>query len=187
MSMGYLNRSFPIVVAVAAIAALAGGACGGSAETGAEAKVAASSAATGDGNVPADVREQALSAARVWMPPQVPVGGADLRNNPPGPGAFREDEEVACRFVLKTVGGLTPKFYCELPTGDVVKVKYGSGNGEVHSEVAATRLLSALGFATDRMYVVKRVRCAGCPLFPFRSLQCFRSTGIKAGCFPWGI
>lgn|SRR5215203_283686 len=187
MSMGHLNRFCSLLAVVVAITAAAGAGCGGNGETNAETRAAASSAAAIDGNVAADVRDEALAAARVWMPPPVPVGLANLRDNPPGPGAFREDEEVACRFELKTVGGLTPKFYCQLPNGDVVKIKYGSVNGEVYSEVAATRLLSAIGFPTDRMYVVKRVHCAGCPTYPFRALQCFKSTGIKAGCFPGGV
>jgi len=43
-----------------------------------------------------------------------------------------------------------------------VKVKFGAANGEVQGEVAATRLLWALGFGADRMYPV-RVICRGCP------------------------
>lgn len=41
-------------------------------------------------------------------------------------------------------------------------MKYGVENGEVYAEVAATRLLWALGFGADAMYPV-RVRCKGCP------------------------
>src|SRR5438128_712187 len=48
---------------------------------------------------------------------------------------------------------------------DEVKVKYGRDNGEVYGEVAATRLLWALGFGADRMYPV-RVVCRGCPPDP---------------------
>jgi hypothetical protein len=43
-----------------------------------------------------------------------------------------------------------------------VKVKFGGANGEVYAEVAASRLLWALGFGADRMYPV-RVICRGCP------------------------
>src|SRR5436190_19631629 len=129
MSMGYLNRS-PIRLAAILTAALAAG-CGRSTETSAEVAVSASSRAGSD--VSSTIRDDALAAARVWTPPATPVSGANLRDNPPGPGAFREDDEVTCRFELKTVGGLTPKFYCVLPSGDAIKVKYGSGNGEVHA------------------------------------------------------
>jgi hypothetical protein len=62
--------------------------------------------------------------------------------------------------------GQTPKFHCVLADGRVIKVKYGRLNAEPRAERAATRLLSALGFGADRMYVVKRVRCRGCPVYP---------------------
>ena len=72
--------------------------------------------------------------------------------------------------------------------GDHVKVKYGRSNPEVYTEVAATRLLAALGFPTDRMYVVKRVRCDGCPADPFPQLECANDVPAKARpietCFP---
>jgi hypothetical protein len=48
-----------------------------------------------------------------------------------------------------------------------VKVKYGSDNGEVYSEVAGTRLFWALGFGTDRVYAV-RVTCKGCGRDPWK-------------------
>jgi hypothetical protein len=37
------------------------------------------------------------------------------------------------------------------------------------------------------MYVVRSVRCAGCPRFPFRSLRCLQSTGLQWPCFPGGL
>jgi hypothetical protein len=132
-------------------------------------------------------RDKAFAMARVWAPPVIPIGQANLRDNPPGPGAFRADEEVSCTFKIEKIGGTTPKFYCELANGDVLKIKYGSGNAELQSEVAATRLLASLGFATDRMYVVKGVRCAGCPPYPFTALKCFQETGLKSVCFPGGL
>ena len=46
-------------------------------------------------------------------------------------------------------------------------MKYGRYNGEVYAEVAATRLLWALGFPADRNYPV-RVVCAGCSEDPAR-------------------
>jgi hypothetical protein len=131
-------------------------------------------------------RDEALQAARVWMPPPQPPAAADLGVNPDGPGSFAEDEDVECRFVMETVGGLTPKFNCQLADGTIVKVKYGSTNGELPSEVAATRLLRALGFGADRMYVVRSVRCAGCPRFPYPALRCLAKTGAKRLCFPLG-
>ena len=135
----------------------------------------------------ADRRDDALSRARVWRQPGVPVSRAQLGENPMGEGAFRPTDEVSCRFVLESVGGSTPKFNCQLPTGDVIKVKYGESNQELPSEVAASRLLSALGFGADRMFVVRKVRCAGCPPFPFAALRCLAQTGLQAACIPGGL
>jgi hypothetical protein len=132
-------------------------------------------------------RNSALAAARVWRSPEVPVASARLGENPAGAGSFVHSDLVSCRFVPETVDGLTSKFNCELPDGEIVKVKYGPGNAELHAEAAATRLLSALGFGADRMYVVSRVRCAGCPPMPFQALQCFARTGLKWPCFAGGL
>src|SRR4029453_89355 len=50
--------------------------------------------------------------------------------------------------------------------GGRVKVKYG-GTREIQAEVAASRLLARLGFGSDDMFIVPRVRCYGCPRLPF--------------------
>jgi hypothetical protein len=71
---------------------------------------------------------------------------------------------------------MTRKFQCDLGQGhaagsrgsDVVKVKYGEKNGEVYAEVAASRLLWALGFQADVMYPTK-VTCRNCPDDPFKA------------------
>ena len=55
----------------------------------------------------------------------------------------------------------------------MLKVKYGWSSREVRTEVAATRLLAALGFGADRMYVVDRVRCFGCPPYPHEKMAWF--------------
>ena len=133
------------------------------------------------------LREDALASARVWLPPAVPIAQAKLRENPPGAGGFSSDAEVACRFEVEEVGGTTPKFYCKAANGEVLKVKYGGGNAELPAEVAATRLLAALGFPADRMYVVRRVRCAGCPTYPFFALRCLQEVGLRPACLPGGI
>ncbi len=134
-----------------------------------------------------ELREKALAAAHVWRPPAVPVAAARLDENPPGPKTLSPTDEVSCRFVTEPVGGLTPKFNCQLADGEIVKVKYGRGNPEVYAEPAATRLLTALGFGADRMYVVGRVRCAGCPPMPYPSLLCFAKTGLESVCFAGGL
>ena len=61
------------------------------------------------------------------------------------------------------MSGRSPKFTLRASAATIeVKVKYGKTNGEVYAEVAATRLLWALGFGADHMYPV-RVICRGCP------------------------
>ncbi|MGE3510154.1 MAG: hypothetical protein AB7N65_14880 [Vicinamibacterales bacterium] len=130
------------------------------------------------------VRDGLLRRAQVWMAPP-PLGDpAALERNPEGPGGFEASASVECRFEASGVGGSTPKFDCELPDGDEVKVKYGRDNPEVFSEVIASRLLAAIGFPADRMYVVERVRCFGCPPEPFKALQCLNDGTPKAQCFP---
>ena len=127
------------------------------------------------------LRAEALRRMQVWRPPAVPVREADLAANPPGPGAFSRDDEVTCRFLLKESEGLTPKFHCILKDGEVVKVKYGRRNPEVFGEAAATRLLRALGFGADPVYVVRAVRCVGCPPFPYPRLEILDAIQMDEG------
>jgi hypothetical protein len=98
--------------------------------------------------------------AQVWKPTTIPL--MDLKAGPEGPGAFRSGAEITCDYVSEELGGRTPKFACEAPGSDQLKVKFGGANGEVYAEVAASRLLWALGFGADHMYPVK-VICRGCP------------------------
>jgi hypothetical protein len=109
-------------------------------------------------------RELALRHARVWRP-STPAA-TDMAANPPDPAGTLSGEVVRCRFLSRPAHGTTPKFDCVLADGEVVKVKYGH-TGEIHAELAATRLLTALGFGSDRMFLVPRVRCYGCTQFPF--------------------
>lgn len=60
------------------------------------------------------------------------------------------------------LGGQAPKFACTAPPDDEFNVKYGGNNADAYGEVAASRLLWALGFGADRMYPV-RIVCTGCP------------------------
>jgi hypothetical protein len=115
-------------------------------------------------------RRDALQRTRVWQEPPVPVAQADLGREPPGPGALGRDARLLCRFQYRSSPGYSPKFHCVQLGGDVLKVKYGWNSREVRTEVAATRLLAALGFGADRMYVVERVRCFGCPPYPYEKL-----------------
>jgi hypothetical protein len=153
-------------------------------------------ATKGDGKTPAAMnaaaqraaaREEALRAARVWRAPSIPISKMDFSQNPRTADGFRSSDEISCRFVVQKVSGTTPKFRCELPDGRIVKVKYGRGNPELPAEVAASRLLSALGFGADDMFVVRRVRCAGCPWFPFQALRCNAQIDMPSMCFAGGL
>jgi hypothetical protein len=111
-------------------------------------------------------RQDIMERAHVWRP--LDTSSLDLTRGPALPASQRVPAHVTCAFVYpeKPVGGMTPKFSCDLGNEDVVKVKYGEKNGEVYAEVAASRLLWALGFQADVMYPT-RVTCRGCPADPF--------------------
>jgi hypothetical protein len=112
-------------------------------------------------------REQLLERARVWQ--AIDTASLNLVRGPDLPASLRIPPAIGCNFHFpdKPLTGLTPKFQCELKPGDVAKVKYGVSNGEVYAEVAASRLLWALGFKADVM-VPSRVTCLGCPADPFK-------------------
>jgi hypothetical protein len=112
-----------------------------------------------------ELRDLALRQARVWHPTD--PASADLGANPPDLSGTLSQPLVRCRYLSEPARGTTPKFDCVLPDGEVVKVKYGRYTGEIHAELAATRLLTAVGFGADRMYLVPRVRCYGCMRTPF--------------------
>lgn len=120
------------------------------------------------GTSEAQRRREVIARARVWEP--TAVATMDLRAGPGGPGTIPANALVDCTFDERDYDGATPKFGCRLQNGEVVKVKYGRDNGEVYAEVAATRLLWALGFGADHMYPV-RVRCHGCPPDPKDALS----------------
>ena len=109
---------------------------------------------------PAERRADALRRARVWT--SVPVERMDLKTGPNDSRGFPFLATVTCQYEQKALRGHSLKFACVLPGGDSIKVKVGRTNGEVFAEVAASRLLWALGFGADRMYPV-RVVCHGCP------------------------
>jgi len=117
----------------------------------------------------APVRLKAIAHAQVWS--SVNVRAMDIRTGPQGKSAFPFQGTVTCDYVLKQLSGGSPKFACVTAGGDELKVKFsapatgqiaGQSNAEVFGEVAATRLLWALGFGADRMYPV-RVICRKCP------------------------
>ena len=104
-------------------------------------------------------REAAIARAQVWIPSDVRT--KDITAGPQGPDAFRSLATVTCDYRPKILSGASPKFVC-MSGQDELTVKYGQNNAEVYGEVAATRLLWALGFGADRTYPL-RVVCRGCP------------------------
>jgi hypothetical protein len=117
-------------------------------------------------------RLDALRRAQVWREPTIPIERADLardRDSLP--------DDVECRFEIDASKGTAPKFDCILESGDHVKIKYGGA--EPHGEVAATRLLRALGFGADRVEFIRRVRCRGCPWFPFTTMKVIEMARAK--------
>ncbi|MDP2390416.1 MAG: hypothetical protein Q8N52_08840, partial [Acidobacteriota bacterium] len=115
-------------------------------------------------NVSAEERRDALSRAQVWRKPPVPIGQANLGAPPSQPGS------LSCKIISTDLGGTAQKFECVLDNGDQIRVKYGR-TPEIPSEVAATRLLHALGFGADEVMVVERLRCYGCPIEPFVAMK----------------
>ena len=118
-------------------------------------------------NVDNDVRLAALRKAQVWMPGD--IASKNLSMGPQDESGFSPEAVVRCDYVEAKQTG-TPKFDCAISPDDKIRVKYGELNGEVFSEVAATRLLWALGFGADRIYPVKVV-CNGCPEDPMKTFK----------------
>lgn len=124
--------------------------------------------------------ESALANATIFAEPRVPIARYDFIRGEPAPDAFRPEQELECTIAEVPSKGSTPKLYCTLPGGDQIKVKYGADNAEVPSELAASRLLSAIGIGTDRMYLVRRLRCSGCDADPFAYHECLRKRETRA-------
>ena len=117
-----------------------------------------------DPKAPEAARTTALRQAKVWI--AADPAAADLGANPPDPAGTLSEPIVRCRYLDSPARGTTAKFDCVLRDGEVVKVKYGH-TGEIHAEIAGSRLLTALGFGADRMYLTRRLRCYGCVRTPF--------------------
>jgi len=114
-----------------------------------------------------------IRRAQVWRPTD--VAKMDLRIGPDGIGAFQPNELVTCDYTPRALRGSSRKFYCALPDGEIVKVRYGAHNREVQGSVLATRLLWALGFLADRVYPV-RVTCRGCSADPWKDQATGKAT-----------
>ena len=121
-------------------------------------------------------RADALRRATVWQAPQ-DRSSTSLATTPYPSNTFAASP-IECQYQPERAQGTTFKFDCLLASGEVVKVKYG-GTEEIQAEVAASRLLTRLGFAADRMFVVPRIRCYGCPHWPFELSWAADRFGIR--------
>jgi hypothetical protein len=115
--------------------------------------------------------DSAADAAHLDAPVSAGFRREAQRPAPAESGFSRNDHAAGdalptCRFLPSPPSGTSAKFDCVFDGGDVVKVKYGR-NPEINAEVAASRLLTMLGYPADRMTIVPRLRCYGCPRFPF--------------------
>lgn len=126
------------------------------------------------------IRDDALRRAAVRLSHPQPVSLAT--GTPPADGLGRP---LTCQYLHDEPSGTSAKFDCVLEGGSVIKVKY-SRNSEIHAEVAATRLVRALGFAADEVTIVRRLRCYGCPRFPFFAMQLLWMTGSLGVLAPHG-
>ena len=114
-------------------------------------------------------RADALARAHVWRAPRVPIPRANFKSNPSDP------RQMSCKFKITELGGTTPKFDCDLESGEEIRIKYGKGP-EIPAEAAATRLLRALGFGADGITLIERLRCHGCPEEPFSTMRAVELT-----------
>ena len=98
----------------------------------------------------------------------------------PLPADLRQHALPACRLAVSELSGTTPKFDCVFAGGETIKVKYGN-EAEIHGEAAATTLLRLLGYASDVVTIVPRLRCYGCPRHPFAAthLRRFRVPFVR--------
>ena len=117
-------------------------------------------------------RNRALQRARIFISDAQP---ADVEVDP-NAGVI-DPVLTTCKYEPDEVTGTTPKFECTLENGDKAKVKYGFTR-EIPSEIAATRLLQAIGLPADRVSRVATVRCYGCPFQPFHMRSLWQLMGV---------
>jgi hypothetical protein len=122
------------------------------------------------------VRDDALARARVLAREPFDAPAIDFSKDPNGDAI--QPTLTTCRVLPTEPTGTTPKFDCELPSGEKIKVKYGWSH-EIPAETAATRLLHALGFPADRMSRVTSLRCFGCVVAPFHVRLVMRRLGLQ--------
>ena len=119
-------------------------------------------------------RVRYLANATIWHD-HGPLTPDDIRKGPkaaiPEVIANAGDTPIECRYDRPGVdlGGKTPKFSCRTTDGKTLRVKYYDGSGgnrEVFAEIAATRLMWALGFDADPVFPAV-ISCPDCPADPW--------------------
>lgn len=114
-------------------------------------------------------RASYVSRAILWEPRD--IAGLTAEQIRLGePGTLQLDQVISCTYVYRTrkeLGGTTPKFECRDGNGETHRIKYGA---KVHTTVAASRLLWALGFGAPVSTPVK-VLCDGCSSDPWNKLR----------------
>jgi hypothetical protein len=122
------------------------------------------------------VRSRALARARVFRDDaRFDASTIDFTIDPNS--GVVDPALTTCKYTPSQVTGTTPKFDCQLPSGDKAKVKYG-WTKEIPSEIVSTRLLDALGFGADRVSRVATLRCYGCPVVPFHTRSLAQMLGL---------
>src|SRR6476660_4906535 len=119
-----------------------------------------------------------LARATIWRDPG-PLPPDTMLAGPPGifPFTFAaatSDEGIGCRFARpgQELGGASMKFLCTTSDQQDLRVKYWdpeqeAGNREVFANVAASRLMWALGFGTLHALPLN-LHCDGCPENPMK-------------------
>jgi hypothetical protein len=120
-------------------------------------------------------RTDALKRARIFREVRFDASQVDFTVDPNSDVIDRT--LTTCRYKPEEITGTTPKFDCELPNGDKIKVKYG-WTREIPSEIITTRLLHGLGFGADRVSRVATLRCFGCPMQPFHTRSLAEMLGL---------
>lgn len=113
------------------------------------------------------LRSALLERSKIFVTDGTGIGSLDLSKTPRDSMPMDPATPLTCRHEPDRISGTTTKFDCTLDDGTVVKVKYGT-LPEPRAEIAATRLLAALGFASDHVTWVERVTCKGCNYSPYR-------------------
>ncbi len=115
-------------------------------------------------------RAAVIARGEVWHAPDVPIARSSF--------SAPIIKTLSCKFKLTELGGTTPKFDCIVEDGQEIRIKYGKGP-EIPAEVAATRLLRALGFGADDVTLIEKLRCYGCPEEPFSTMKVVEVTGAE--------